>query len=384
MRRHGVTSAAVIIAAAVALAGCGESTAHSPARHHQRPVAMIPLTTAVVGQHAGWAVIRLAGSGGVASAFWQLLIRKASGGRWRLATPPGVADTGGLVVTGTPAGSLTAGFVPSELLRFTPLAITGDGGANWSQALLPAALAAEPGALAVLPDGRLLAVTPGSAEMSNPGTNSWSTLVTARSLAASPAGLACGLIGLTAASVSPSGAPLLVADCDRPGQAGVFARGANGWQPAGPALPASLAAQPVTVLRLIASAAGDAALLAIGAGRRQVLIPAWLTEHRTAWTLGRPLTMNGSRVESVSAGADGQWGLVLGGGRGVYLSAAAASSSWQALSLPPSTAILLPGAGRITALAPGDSSVTVWQLERAAQWQRIQVIGMPVISGGSS
>src|SRR5216683_2411383 len=227
---------------AAAAAGRGGSPATAgPATSRLPAAASLPLTTAVAGQKAGWAVVPLARVTGQRDRFWQLLIQAPASGRWRLATPPGVADTGGLAIAGTPDGTLTAGFVPSEQLRFTPLAMTGDGGAKWSPGLLPVSLAAEPGALASLPGGRLLALTVKSAELSGTDATSWATLVTVRALAASPPGRACGLAGLTAAGAGPSGSPLLAGDCARPGVAGLFAKTAAGWQAAGPALPAELA-----------------------------------------------------------------------------------------------------------------------------------------------
>jgi hypothetical protein len=373
------------MAAASALAACGVGSA-ARAQHGQVRSAGLPLATAAAAQGGSWAVVRMAGSGGAQDRFWQLLVRAAAGGHWRLATPPGVADSGGLAVTGVPGGTLTAGFVPSELLKFTPLAISSDSGATWSPGLLSASLAAEPGALAALPGGRLLAITARSAEVSSAGAASWTTLVTLRSLAASPAGRACGLIRLTAAAASPAapaGAPILAGACGRPGEIGVFTRAAGGWQAAGPALPGSLAGQRIAVLRLTDTGTGVSALLAAGTGRREALIPAWLAGQRTAWTLGRPYDLNGSQVESASVGAGGQWGLVLSGRRGAILGGPGAS--WQMPpALPSATAVLLPGTREVTALAPGDSAVTVWQLTSGSGWRRIQVIGIPVISGSSS
>jgi hypothetical protein len=331
--------------------------------------------------------VRLAGAGGAQDRFWQLLIRTAGSGRWRLVTPPGVADNGGLAMAGTPDGTLTAGFVPSQLLTFTPLAMSRDGGASWSQGLLFARLAPEPGALAALPGGRLLAITARSAELSSPDARSWTSLITVRALAASPAGRACGLTGLTGAAAGPAGTPLLAGDCDRPGQAGIFTSADGGWQAVGLVLPGSLAGQRIAVLRLAGTPAGAAALLAAGTGRRQVLIPAWVTGHRTAWTLGRPFSLDGRQVESVSVGAGEVWGLVLSGRRGAILGpAVAAGGSWPTpIALPASTATLLPGAGQLTALAPGDSAVAVWQLGRGSGsgWRQTQLISVPVISGSS-
>ncbi len=367
------------LAAAVALAGCGVSAARGPGSAGRPPAFAVSLATAVAGHGASFAVVRMAGAGGEQDLFWQLLTQLAGRDRWRLATPPGVADNGGLVVAGTTGTALTAGFVPSQLLRFTPLAITTNGGARWSQGLLPALLAAVPGALAALPGGRLLAVTRRSAQLSAPPGTSWSTLVTERALAASPAGRGCGLTALTAAAADQAGAPVLAGNCTRPGRAGIFSLAAGGWLATGPALPAALAGQRIAVLRLAPDAAG--ALLTAGTGRHQVLIPAWLTGHPAAWTLGGPVNLHGHRVESVSVGAAGRWGVVLSGQVGEILGPGAAGTAPRAMfPLPASTAILLPAQRRVTAFAPGDSSVTVWQLTGAG-WRKAQLIAVPVTSG---
>ena len=51
---------------------------------------------------------------------------------WKLVTPPGVADNGGLVASADGASSLTVAVRPSQNLAFSPLAATANGGASWS------------------------------------------------------------------------------------------------------------------------------------------------------------------------------------------------------------------------------------------------------------
>jgi hypothetical protein len=386
-----------------ALAGCGSSAgaAAGPATG-RRPPASVSLATAVAGPGSTWSIVQMAGGGDKQDNFWQLLVRSAANGHWQLATPPGVADNGGLVVAGAGNGVLTAGFVPNALLTFTPLAMTADDGARWSQGLLAGHLAAEPGALTTLPGGWLLAVTARDAEVSGPGGGPWTSLVSLRALAATTAGRACGLTALTSAAASatdtelagaaagPIGTAMLVGDCGRPGVAGIFARVGAGWRLVGPAAPVAPAGQRITVLRLASTSAGVAALLAAGTGRDEVLIPAWATGPEATWTLGRPFHLDGSQVESVSLGAGNQWGLVLSGRRGEILGQPAGSGrsrpalTWPTpISLPAATTILLPGPRQLTALAPSDSAVTIWQLATVGTWSRLQVIGVPVSPGAS-
>ena len=87
-----------------------------------------------------------------ANTFWELFFHAPGATRWSLVTPPGVFDNGGLVA-GTSSGPLTTGFEPVQVLRYLPLAQTTDGGAHWTPALLPTALAAVPDALACEPAG---------------------------------------------------------------------------------------------------------------------------------------------------------------------------------------------------------------------------------------
>ena len=52
--------------------------------------------------------------------------------RWKLVTPPGTADNGGLVLAAGGPEMITA-FRPSQDLTYTPLTQTSDGGQGWSR-----------------------------------------------------------------------------------------------------------------------------------------------------------------------------------------------------------------------------------------------------------
>jgi len=171
---------------------------------------------------------------------WQLFVRPTGTTTWRLATPPGVASNGGLVLAGLSSGSVLAGFRPSQHLTYSPFATTGNDGKSWSPSLLDASLADLPGAIAAAPGhGGLLAVlTGGTTEISSPAGKPWTRLATRRVLAASPAGTRCRPGNLTAVAFSPSGQPMLAAACARPGTAGIFTLIRGTWQLTGPWLPA--------------------------------------------------------------------------------------------------------------------------------------------------
>ena len=127
-------------------------------------------------------------------------------------------------------------------------------------------LADAPGALADGPGGRLIALTSGgTAELGTAGGTAWTRLSSPAALAATPAGKACGVAGLTAA-VFGSGIPMLAANCSPPGIAGIFASRGGSWRAAGPAVPRSLAGEEINVVRLTA-ADGVVALLRAGIRR---------------------------------------------------------------------------------------------------------------------
>ena len=208
-----------------------------------------------------------------------------------------------------------AGFRPSQDLVFTPLAVTGDDGASWSAGVLDAALADVPDALAAGPAGRggmLALLADGTVQFSARGGTGWTTLASRRSVAATAAGRRCGLRALTAVAFGPAGTPMVGGACTRAGTAGVFARAAGTWRAAGPALPASLARQNVTVLRLATAADGTAALLAAGSGQADSLVAGW-SAGGGAWAESPPLRLGGPQVTSASFAPGGITAVVLPG-----------------------------------------------------------------------
>jgi hypothetical protein len=126
-----------------------------------------------------WAVAVMGGSA-ASHNFGQLFIRPAGSQRWKLVTPPGVPDNGGLVLAAA-GPSLITGFRPSQYLTYTPLTTTADGGQAWSSTgSLDGALANVPDALAPAPrTGRLLALlADGTARLPAPAYTKWTTLAT--------------------------------------------------------------------------------------------------------------------------------------------------------------------------------------------------------------
>jgi hypothetical protein len=383
---HRAIAAALALAGVILAAGCGSA---APASRGAAPPATLPapsLDTSLDTAAGTWAVAVMGGSAAQYNNFWQLFTRPAGTTRWKLVTPPGTADNGGLVLADGGGQSLITAFRPSQDLTYTPLAETSTGGQAWSSASpLDAALANLPDALAAAPgSGRLLALlTTGTAELAAPGYTTWNILASQQTLAATPPGRRCQLQALTAAAFTPSGTPLLAGTCAHPGTAGIFAPSGGTWQPAGPAIPGPLARQNITVLRLSRTAHGTVALLAAGTGPATSLLAAWSADG-SHWTLSPPLRQNGAVVTSASFGPGGTAAVIMTGGRGEMI--AGTSSPWQQLpALPPGTATLAPGPGGTTdALAVQPTTLTVWQLPPGRTgWTKTQIINVPIQFGSS-
>jgi hypothetical protein len=373
----------LLLAVAVLAAGCGSAATGggSPASPARPPSLATSLATA----SGTWAVAVLGGSAASHNNFWQLFVRPAATGKWRLATPPGVASNGGLVLASPGAGTVVAAFRPSQNLTSSPLAISRDNGTTWAPAILDASLADVPDALAAGPGGRLLALlTNGQAELSGPGATAWKKLATRHALASSPAGRRCGLGSLTAAAFSPSGAPELAGTCAHHGTAGIFTYAGGTWRLAGPALPAAYAHQAISVLRLTTSAVGTTvALLAAGASPTARVLAAWSTGG-ARWTLSPPLPLHGAKLTSASFGPGGPMAVVLGGDHGQVI--AGPASGWRSLpALPPGTATLAPDAtGGWDALAVHRTRLAIWHAGPGTrQWASTQTIQVPIQFGSS-
>ena len=387
MSRPARTAAALALAATALIAGCGRPVPSAPGPAAEVPPAGTPfLASSLVTDAGTWAVAVMGGPVATHDNFWQLFARPAGSQRWKLATPPGTPDNGGLVLAGA-GGSLITGFRPSQYLTYTPLTLTRNTGQAWaSTGPLDGALADVPDALAAAsPAGKLLALlTDGTAELAAPGYTSWTTLATQPSLAATPPGRRCGLQNLTAATFTPSGTPMLGGSCNHPGTVGIFAGTGSTWHAAGPALPAALAAQPVQVLRLTSTKSSTVALLAAGTGPATTLLAAWSSDNGSHWVLSPPLQLTGAAPSSASFGPGDAAAIVLNGSRGEAI--AGPGALWRALpALPPGTATLAAGpAAGLDALAAGRTKMTVWQLAPgSAAWARAQVISVPVQFGSS-
>jgi hypothetical protein len=401
-RRRRPWAAAIAIGGCL-LAGCSSAAAPAAAPSSSPPAATAPLATSLTGADGrAWAIVVMGGAAADENNFWQLFTRPAGSTQWALVTPPGVADNGGLVAAPAAGQGLDVAFRPSQGLTFSPLALTGDGGKTWGTGLVDASIAAVPDALALgngkmlalLGDGGIDQATAAGQPAASAAT--WTRLAAPGAIAASAAGRACQVTGLTAVSLTASGTPLAAASCARPGVAGIFVRDGASWGPAGPAVGGRLASQPVQVLRLTQfpagtanlktaalPAAGNMALLQAGTGQAASLLAAWTTDG-THWTVSPPLPVADGQVLASGAGpgATGAW-VLLAGGRAETVTGP--GSAWRALPAPPhGTAVLAAGpAGTLDALAASGGTLTVYQLTSGA-WQRTQAISVPLQLGSSS
>jgi hypothetical protein len=382
-------AAGLALAASILAAGCGSAKTGSDAAGHNPPTAPALLATSLTTAAGTWAVAVMGGSATSHNNFWQLFVRPAGTSRWKLVTPPGVADNGGLVLADAGGRSLITAFRPSQYLTFTPLSVTRDSGRAWAVAgPLDAALADSPDALAASPGTqRLLAVlTTGTAKLADPGYSRWSTLVTRRALATTTAGRRCGLTSLTAATFTASGEAMLAGSCSRPGTAGIFASQGGAWRSAGPALPTRLAGQRITVLRLTRTATGVAALLEAGTSPTASLVAAWSSSTQTGshWVLSQSVRLGDAELTSASVGPSGSAVIILNGRHAQAI--AGPAGRWLSLpALPAGTATLTPGAsGGYTALGVHRARLTIWQLgPGSGAWQKTQILKVPIQFGSS-
>jgi hypothetical protein len=265
------------------------------------------------------------------------------------------------------------------------MALTRSGGQSWSPTgPLGGALANVPDALAVAPAaGQLFALlTSGTVAMASPGYTRWTTVVSRRALAATPAAQRCGLRGVDAIAFSATGGPLLGAACARAGVTGIFTGSGGTWLTTGPALPGVLAHDPVTVRRLTTTGNQIAALLQVGTGRAAEWLVAWSADGGQRWTASPPLRLTGAGPAVASFGPAGV--IMLRGHAAAVITGAGAD--WRSLPpLPPGTATVAPGpAGGFDALAVHASTLTVWRLGAGSPaWRVAQVIRVPIQYGSS-
>ncbi len=333
-----------------------------------------------------WAAVEMGGSAKTYNNFWELFARPSGTAAWKLVTPPGMASNGGLATAVTGTQSAAMAFLPSQDIKFSALSSSGDGGQSWSAVPpLSSGLATTPDALAAGPGGKLLALTSSGQVYSGTAVAaSWAKLSSEKSVAATPAGRACGLTGLTATGWTPAGTAMLAGTCSKAGRVGIFTASGSTWQAAGPALSGSLARGSADVIALATTGTRTTAVIATGTGSAPELVTAWSADGGSHWTLSPALRTGLGSARSISIWPDGSVGVVLSGSHGETIGWQ--SSGWQSLpSLPVDTATLAQGPGtQLQALAAHGSTLKVWVLPAAAKtWAMSQKVVVNIPYGSS-
>jgi hypothetical protein len=387
---------------AILLAACTQSvgTPEAPATN-SGAFFPVPLSSSSASSSGSWAVVPMGHLQDPENTFWQLFFRPAGNASWTLATPPGVADNGGLVMTTGETGAETVGFEANQFLVLSPLAQTTDQGQDWNQGLVPAALSPDPDVLAVSPTGQSDAIDRsdgGTVLATTQGLDNWTTLITQRALATSAAGRTCNIQALTAVAFSPTGTPLLAANCTTPGVVGIFRAGPAGWQLVGPSVSTALADASVRVLRLVQDGSGIATLLSLHSSDGDQLLVAGSQSGQGAWSVSAPLSTTSSTLVASAVGSAGQFLVLTTGSDGALslhetppaVPGDAAPASWLTLPAPPTgtQGVVLgdttPGSPRLDALAVDNSVLTDWQLTASGTWSKTQSLSVPIEYGSSS
>jgi hypothetical protein len=327
--------------------------------------------------------------------FWQLVTRRQGSASWRLATPPGVASNGGLVTSIRPA-QLTAGFEPSQDLRFSPLLRSTDQGATWTQSslpgagLLPAGLTAVPDALAGSSSLGYLALvrTSGGQVLSSPrGQARWTKVTDVAQLASTPVTSTCRVVGLTAVAFAPDGGELVGATCAGGKRVGIFEEMNGHWRSAGPVL-AGKKSDPIQVLRLVEDGSSVTALVAAGPPRRRWLSALWSNDGMKSWTASTTLSIAGSRLTSTGLTASGGPIVLLGNGktqRSAWTTPTRPDAPWLRLATPPAgtSTVAVGPSGTFEALI-ADRSTLVVEMLSGGRWHRVQSLKVAIQYGSSS
>jgi len=339
------------------------------------------------------------------NTFWQVLVRSPATGSWSLVTPKGVADNGGLVGAVGPLGAVV-GVEVSQLLAFSPLAVTGDFGVRWSPGVLPAPLAPVPDALAATSQGHLLALLgkTGSSIVTShdDASSSTSPLATLATLSPLARGEhACTLTALTAVTFGPASVPMVGGLCEGSGQIAIFELSGNRWRLVGPVAPAAALgvgsesasgdddrSLDTEVLRLSTEGSNVSALAEAVSTDGTASLFRVSESTSGAWNESPVFDVPPTQRLTATGNEPGAATFVLLSHSGTVTAEVlpASGSGWVKLpGLPPGTVTLAFGRGAITyALAVNHSVLTVYELGPRRAWAPVQVIIVPIQYGSSS
>jgi hypothetical protein len=379
---------AVMALAGIGLSGC---TGNGSAATTGSPALPDPLPTSVQAGAVSWAAVPMGHLDQPLNTFWQLFERLPGSSVWtNQVEATAVATNGGIVLAPSSTGVLVAGVRPSNLLTYSPLVATTDGGRSWSSGVLDAGLLDTPLALAAESATRALALAGPARDPklleTDTGLDAWRVVSDQRHLASTAAGRTCGVSGLGAVAYFDSN-PVVGAACDRPGVVGILADTTAGWQLRGPALPAPLAGGRAQVLGLWPGPDGMAALLGLTQAGTVELVAAFTTDE-VHWVLSAPTALDkGWTLVSVGP-ADGSGLFVLSqgvSGRERLEMVSGPGASWSAMPSPPpgTSTVALEEPGAPQALAVSSTVLTVWGLGTDG-WSIVQHLSVPIQFGSSS
>jgi hypothetical protein len=354
----------------------------------------LPLSGSIAMPDSSSAVVVMGKNDGQHDLFWQLFGFDTTKSRWALITPPGVADNGGLMVSGNDSTGLLVGFGASQGLTFSPLALTTDGGTAWSPGGLAEPLASVPSAIALGANSTAVALVDEDAEevLARAGSlTSWTPLTTETKLAALAAGRACGVQSIDAVDIAPNGDVILGVSCRQPGRVGVFAKTRTGWSLGRVPLSGKDRSDTFDALRITTAGNATGALFYGADGTSKNIVAAWASSSgdTNAWTLSAPLQL-GAHDEIIASG------MGTNGSQFVVVRSASSTraeiisgprSSWQTLSsLPAATAtIATEPNGRLVALSVSDTNLTVWEQDAKSDgWEKAQSLTVPIVFGSSA
>jgi hypothetical protein len=377
------TATALAIGVLTITMGCSSHSGASSSTTAANPSIGAPLTTSIAASSGTWATFPMGHLDDPTNTFWELFTLPSSGQRWAQHTPPDVADNGGLVIAPTGAGAVV-GFRPSQLLSFSPLASTEDGGTTYTPGLLSGGLANVPDALSVSPSGAAAALTATQVLTSSAALTTWQPVTTLAAIAASPAGQACGVRQLTA--VMTTGMDIVVgASCSKPGVVGLLQRTGSALVSAGVLLPTTDANDVIDVLRIAPYKQGVAALIDVHHGSATGYIAAWNpTLGSPTWTLSAPEPVGGALL-STGVTSDSGFVVLAKSSSGALTAAAVAgpASAWTQLATPPpGTATISVSSNRSDALVAGSDTFTDYQLT-GGRWVKAQTVQVAIPYGSS-
>ena len=381
---------AAAVLATLLLAACGSAgrPAAGPASPATVPTAS--LATSLSSATGTWVTVPMGETNDPLNTYWELLYLGAGAANWIVRTPADVADNGGLVMGETNDG-LDVAFRPSNQLRFTPLAVTTDGGATYAPGLVPVPLADVPDSLSVNAVGQASVLTNSGVLTSATGLSGWQPSLTLANLTDSPAGRTCRPQQLTA--VAETGlARYVAASCASPGVVGILSVSGSGAELAGPLLSGADAAAHVSVLRLVAYKQGLAALLALTDHALTSYLALWNPTignpgrgASSGWMISPALSLPGT-LKSAAVTSQTGFALLSADTHGARNAALIAPGDihWTALPQPPADATTLAVSdARTDAIAAGTTDFTAYTLAEG-QWRRTQTTHVDIPFGSSN